>query len=180
MKTEKHDSQKPRLQEEGRQHLERDQWTNGWSSHLRESSKPETELKGEHDSRDNPNPEAHGKNAEPKLIDFEIYRLLSLQPKGLDHCQEGSKAYRHRRKNDVKAHRKGKLNPGDNRRIEFHYSEPWVGNATQTTTAPITNTASPRIASLNPNTPIMAKKKNTATSPAIVPARILFKRICLC
>src|SRR5258707_4081327 len=113
MKTEKHDSQKPCLQEEGRQHLERDQWTNGWSSHLRESSKPETELKGEHDSRDNPNPEAHGKNAEPKLIDFEIYRLLSLEPKGLDHGQEGSKADRHRRKNDVKTHRKGKLNSGD-------------------------------------------------------------------
>src|SRR5260370_14843405 len=168
MKAEKHDSQKPRLQEEGRQHLERDQWTNGWSGHLSEASKPETELKGEQDSRDNPNPEAHGKNAEPKLIDFEIYRLLSRQPKGLDHCQEGSKADRHRRKNDVKAHRKGKLNSGDSRRIEFHDSEPWVGNATQTTTAPSTNTASPAIASLNPNTPIMAKKKNTPTSAAVI------------
>src|SRR6266478_5106737 len=99
MKTEKHDSQKPRLQEEGRQHLERDQWTNGWSSHLSEASKPET--------------------------------------------------------------------------------EPWVGNATQTTTAPITNTASPAIASLKPNTPAMAKKKNTPTSAAVVAARIFFKRICL-
>src|SRR5882762_9084802 len=166
MKAEKHDSQKPCLQEEGRQHLECDQWTNGWSGHLREASKPETELKGEHDSRDNTNPEAHGKNAEPKLIDLEIYRLLSLQPKGLDHGQEGSKADRHRRKNDVKAHRKGKLNSGDNRRIEFHDSAPWAGNATQTTTAPSTNTASPAIASLKPNTPKMAKKKKTPTSAA--------------
>src|ERR1700692_3196113 len=72
MKTEKHDSQKPRLQKEGRQHLECDQWTNGWSSHLREASKPKTEFKGEHDSRDNPNPKAHGKNTQPKLIDFQI------------------------------------------------------------------------------------------------------------
>src|SRR6266852_5611748 len=142
--------------------------TNGWSGELREASKPETELKREHDSRDNPNPEAHGKNAEPKLIDLEIYRLLSLQPKGLDHCQEGSKADRHRRKNDVKAHRKGKLNSGDHSRIEFHYSEPWGGNATQTTTAPSTNTASPAIANLNPNTPTMAKKKNTPTSAAVI------------
>jgi len=130
MKAEQHDSQKPSLQEEGRQHLECDQRTNGWSGHLREASKPETELKGEHDSRDNPNPEPHGKNTEPKLIDLEIYGLLRLQPKGLDHCQEGSKADRHRRKNDVKAHRKGKLDSGENGRIEFHDSAPAVGNAT--------------------------------------------------
>src|ERR1700730_5088553 len=126
----KHDAQKPSLQEEGRQPLECDQRANGWSGHLREASKPETELKGEHDSRDNPNPEAHGKNAQPKLIDIEIYRLLSLQPKGLDHGQEGSKADRHRRKNDVKAHRKGELDPGENRRIEFHDSALSIGNAT--------------------------------------------------
>src|SRR6266478_3174062 len=61
MKAEKHDSQKPCLQEEGRQHLECDQWTNGWSGHLREASKPETELKGEHDSRDNPIPKPMAK-----------------------------------------------------------------------------------------------------------------------
>src|SRR5882762_2153493 len=168
MKAEKHDSQKPCLQEEGRQHLECDQWTNGWSGELREARKPKTEFKGEHDSRDNTNPEAHGKNAQPKLIDLEIYRLLSLQPKGLDHGQEGSKADRHRRKNDVKAHRKGKLNSGENRRIEFHDSAPWAGNATQTTTAPSTNAASPAIASLNPNTPTMALKKNTPTNAVVI------------
>src|SRR6267143_229502 len=115
-----------RIHEAGRQHLECDQRTNGWSGHLREASKPETELKGEHDSRDNPNPEPHGKNTEPQLIDLEIYGLLRLQPKGLDHCQEGSKADRHRRKNDVKADRKGKLDCGENGRIECHDSAPAV------------------------------------------------------
>src|SRR5260370_35609148 len=168
MKGERQGSRKTCRPEEGRQHLECDQCTNGCSGHLREASKPETELKGEHDSRDNTNPEAHGQNAEPKLIDLEIYRLLSLQPKGLDHGQEGSKADRHRRKNDVKTHRKGKLNSGDNRRIEFHDSAPWAGNATQTTTAPSTNAASPAIASLNPNTPTMAKKNNTPTSATVI------------
>src|SRR5260370_2527166 len=159
MKTEKHDSQKPRLQEEGRQHLECDQWTNGWSRHLREASKPKTKCKGEHDSRDNTNPEAHGKNAQPKLIDLEIYRLLSLQPKGLDHGQEGSKADRHRRKNDVKTHRKGELDSGENRRIEFHDSAPWVGNAAMTTTAPSTNSSIPAIDSLNLYYPLISNKK---------------------
>src|SRR6266436_6171633 len=130
MKAEQHDSQKPCLQEEGRQHLECDQRTNGWSGHLREASKPQTELEGEHDSRDNPNPEAHGKNVEPELVDLEVDGFLGLQPKELDHCQEGSKADRHRRKDDVKAHRKGKLDPGENGRIEFHGSAPSIGNAT--------------------------------------------------
>jgi hypothetical protein len=74
---------------------------------------------------------------------------------------------RHRRKNDVKADRKGKLNSGENGWIEFHDSTSRVGNATQTTTAPSTKTARAAIAHLNPNTPIMAKKKNTPTSAGV-------------
>src|SRR5258708_26318048 len=57
MKTEKHDSQKPCLQEEGRQHLKCDQWTNGWYGHLREASKPETALTRRPDARHKPHPQ---------------------------------------------------------------------------------------------------------------------------
>jgi hypothetical protein len=69
----------------------------------------------------------------------------------------------------VKAHRKGKLNSGENGRIEFHNLAPSVGNTRQTTTAPSTNTASPAIANGKPNTPTMMKKKSTPMSAAVTP-----------
>jgi len=60
-------------------------------------------------SRDKHNPEAHGKNAEPKLIDLEYTGFLVFSQRAWRiTARKGSKADRHRRKNDVKkAHRKG-------------------------------------------------------------------------
>jgi hypothetical protein len=75
--------------------------------------------------------------------------------------------------NNVKAHRKGKLNSGENGRIEFHSSAPSVGNTRQTTTAPSTNTASPAIANGKPNTPTMMKKKSTPSLGVLLSHRRL-------
>jgi hypothetical protein len=52
----------------------------------RRGEQPETKLEREHDSGDGSNPEAHCKNAEPKLIDLEIYGILSSQPNRFAHC----------------------------------------------------------------------------------------------
>src|SRR5689334_8944155 len=68
VKTKEHDAEKSCLQEKGRQYLQCDQRADRWSGCLCKASEPKAELERKHDSRDDPNPEAHGKNAEPELI----------------------------------------------------------------------------------------------------------------
>ena len=89
---------------------------------LSKPCKAQAKFKGENDTGHDPNSEAHCEDAKPEAIDLQIQRIPGPEPEAFYDSEEHGKPNGHRRENNVKAHRKRKLNSGENGRTSAKVS----------------------------------------------------------
>ena len=108
---EQHHAQEAGLEEEGCQHLERQQRPDHRRGRLGELGPVRAELVAHHHAGDDAHAEAEGEDLDPEHIEVAEHLAAGGKPEPLQHREEAGQADGEARKDDVECNREGELQP---------------------------------------------------------------------
>jgi hypothetical protein len=111
LQTEQHDAEKPRLEEEGGEHLVGHQGTDDRAGLVGKRRPVGAELVGHHDARDHAHAERDREDLQPVIEQVDEDFAPGPQPERLQHCEIAGKPDREGGKHDMKRHRERELRP---------------------------------------------------------------------